>query len=412
MAIRWKKRFRPGVVLGRIDASRTVTPDGRASFSGSVVHEHISVLWSMLEFPDVAARLNKPSLIWAGLAQAKGKISPASFLEAINLSLRKELSTGISEYVLSSSLSIDQGGLPSSIKVLGVTITFHPNGLPRRYSGSRAKMKEQDLPISSTPSTYLPVTIRVRDTSSSSAALHAIDRLDLLRGLLAVHTNLAMQISFTGQTPSEPINMVRCGGVHMIHNTLGDLASETVWFEPNFRPAKLHALKRAGQVLRVVKIALKRIASATYERQLTEAIVRAARALDEPDPNTAFLKLWAALESLMTPNHADYDALVRRCAFLFEETDYHAQVLEHLREYRNRSVHSGVEAGDARVNCFLLQTYFRGAVNFYIGHALTFKSLTEAHEFLDLPTDRGLLAGKIKTLRRALRFVGPHDGEA
>lgn len=408
MAIKWKKRFKPEFILGKIDASRSVTVDGRASFSGFDLHEHIPVLSSMLDFPDVASRVNKSSLIWAGLARAEGEISPDSFLVAINRSLRKELSTRNDDYVLSSSLSLSRAGLPSSIKVLGAAISFHPDGFTRRYKDAREKAKQQKLPIQDTPAAYLAVRVRIRDTSPQAGAQQAIDRLDLLRGLLALHVNLTMQITFGGPTSFEPINLVRCGGVHVVHNTRGELASEAVWFEPNFRPAKIYALKRPEAILRAVKISLKRVASVSYGRQLTDAIVRAARALDEPDSNSAFLKLWAALESLMTPSHADYNALVRRCAFLYEESDYHAQVLEHLREYRNTSVHSGVEAGDDRVNCFLLQAYFRATVHFYISHARVFESLTEAHEFLDLPSDRAKLTGKMKTLRRALRFVGPH----
>ena len=134
-----------------------------------------------------------------------------------------------------------------------------------------------------------------------------------------------------------------------------------------------------------------------------------ARAFDEPDSNTAFVKLWSALESLVTPGVADYDKMVKRCSFLYADGEYHKQVLEHLREYRNRSVHSGIEGEDARTNCFLLQEYFRTAIHFYLGNYTYFSDLNNANEFLDLPSDQEILAGKMKILRKAMKFIAPHE---
>lgn len=407
VTIKWKKRFKPEVVLEKIDETRTITADGRVSFGGMSLQTHLPVLMSMLEFPSAAANLNKTSMIWTGLAQVKGRIDASSFINSMNCVLRNKLSTKNGSYVLSSSLSLGSAALPGSIKVQGATITFDPSGLPRRYNEAREIALRDKLPIPCTPSAYVPVRVRVIDNSPHSAAQHAIDRLDLLRGLLALHVNPTMQINLIGLTV-DPINLIRCGGTHAIHDTRGDLASKAVWFEPNFRPAKIYTVKHPAQVFANVRLYIKRIASAPYGKQLSGAIVRAARALDEPDTNSAFLRLWSALESLITPGHANYDQFVRRCAFLFQESDYHLQILEHLREYRNISVHSGVE-GDSRINCFLLQTYFREAVRFLISYALEFKSFMDAHEFLDLPSNHAEIKSKIKALRRVLVFVGPQE---
>ena len=407
MAISWKKKFKPDLILKKVDKARLVSSDGRVSFSGFDLHEHMPVLSSMLLFPDAAERLNKSSLIWSALAQAKTTINSASFLEAINASLKKELSTQIQPYVLVTSLSISRKGMPASLKVLDASIEFLARGVPRNFAEHRGNAKKHKLPILETPASYLQVRVKLRDKSPQAAAQQGIDRIDFLRGILALHVNLAMQVTFGGSATYEPINRVRCGGVHTIHKPNGEMAVDAVWFEPNFRPAKIHTFKNSDNLFRIVKVSLARIQSCPYRKKLISALVRSARAMDEPDSNTAFVKLWSALESLMTPDQADYDKFVRRTAFLYTDTDYHRQILEHLREYRNASVHSGIEADDARTNCFILQEYFRTAVHFYIANARIFASLEEAHEFLDLPPGRDALQGKLRLLRKALAFVGP-----
>jgi hypothetical protein len=129
------------------------------------------------------------------------------------------------------------------------------------------------------------------------------------------------------------------------------------------------------------------------------------RALDESDANTAFLRLWTAVEVLTTPGKADFDKLIRRCAFLFQQGAFHRQMLEHLREYRNSTVHAGEYSDRARAMCFQLQLYFNALIWFHMGNATAFQSLDEANQFLDMPPDKAAISRQIKLGRRALKYV-------
>lgn len=407
MSITWKKKFKPELIFQKIANARSVSPKGRVSFSGFEIHEHLPVLASMLDFPPAAERVNKSTLIWSALAQAKGALDKPSFETAINKALRKELSTSIKQYVLVTSLSISPKNAPRSIKVFDATIEFPPKGIPRSFNQRHELIKSHKLLIPDTPVGYLPVRIAIRDKSPTAAAQQAIDQLDLFRGLVALYVNFTMQLSLGGNSSYEPINHVRCGSRHTIHTPDGKIATEAVWFEQNFRPAKIYEIKDSVKLFKRIKRDLGRIARSPYRKELTNALIKYARAFDEPDANTAFVKLWSALESLTTPGIADYDKLVKRCSFLYTNSEYHQQVIEHLREYRNRSVHSGIEGDDARTNCFLLQDYFRSVLHFYKENRKAFSSLTEANEFLDLPADGTILTARLKALQKAIRFITP-----
>jgi len=112
----------------------------------------------------------------------------------------------------------------------------------------------------------------------------------------------------------------------------------------------------------------KRLDECKYKKVLNDALLRYVRALDEKDHNSAFIRLWGALESIAAPSESNYESITRRCAFLFKEAEYHKQVLEHLREYRNKSIHAGDQSERAKTFCFQLQYYFRELILFQIGN--------------------------------------------
>ncbi|WP_143062564.1 hypothetical protein [Variovorax sp. OV084] len=131
------------------------------------------------------------------------------------------------------------------------------------------------------------------------------------------------------------------------------------------------------------------------------------RALDEANQATAFTRLWAGVERLASPDHGNYEALVRRCAFLWNETPFHVQTLEHLREYRNSCVHSAADSASAKTHCYQLQQYFKALVHFHLRHGPKFATLGDANAFLDLPAEPERLDRLALNIQRARRFRAP-----
>lgn len=109
-------------------------------------------------------------------------------------------------------------------------------------------------------------------------------------------------------------------------------------------PQDRRASRRAPAALkRKVRGILACLKNGNYTTDIVDAMLLYARAFDEWNQNTAFTMLRSAVERLASPGRGDYDDVVRRCAFLWEEPEYMARALERLREYRNGYMHTGTE---------------------------------------------------------------------
>jgi len=201
-----------------------------------------------------------------------------------------------------------------------------------------------------------------------------------------------------------PINRIRLGKIHTIHKESGLNASDNFWYEPNFVKANLVKPENNKDLIKKFKLYKEKIWSLNYSSIIEEALMRYVRAFDERDQNLAFLKLWTAIETLTTPNQADYKKLAKRVAFIFPDPEYHKQVLMHLIEYRNDSVHAGEQSEKAKKHSYLLQYYFHKLILFHLINDYKFNDLNEANEFLDLPHNLADLNSKHQLLENAIRF--------
>jgi hypothetical protein len=408
MPAKWKQgpRFKPEVILKKIDSVRTVSPEGRVSFSGFELWDCLPALQSMLEFPPVSTEVNHTALVWGALAKVATELTRESLLSAINKELRDRLSKTEQTFYFLTAVSLDCRYVADQINLLETRIRFHATKYPSRFDAREDLLRDRRLNIEPTPENYTKISIKTKAKSPKAAVSKALRALDLQRALWCLMENPRMQSPFDGSTFA-PINVIRLGSQHTLHLSNGERATDVIWFEPNFTVASLHQLTEPDTIKKDLRWALRRISVSPYGERLTSSLVRFVRAFDERDPNIAFLRLWAALESLTTPDHADYDKTVQRCAFLFQDGTYHRQLLEHLREYRNANVHAGEDSDLARTHCFQLQLYFVQLIWFHLRNSRTFRSLDEANRFLDSPSDRIELERRLKLTRKALRFTEP-----
>lgn len=407
MSIKWKsaQRFKPAVILSKIDAIRTVNPEGGASFSGFELDGYLPALQSMLQFPDAASEIDSSVLVWRGLTKVKGPLTPKEFLAAVNNEFSSLLASREERYKLLTTISLNPQDIPETVNILGARINFLKGEFSRNLLGSRNELIERhQVPIAKASLNYCRVVVILKAKSASAAVNKALRVLDLQRALWCLMGNPGMQISF-GSSSFKPINVVRLGGRHTLHFPSGKSAIDSIWFDPAFIEAPIFRLSKPAVIRKNCFWALKRIAASKYKNELVSALVRYVRALDEPDSNTAFIRLWSALESLTTPGFADYDRLIRRCSFLFKENAYHRQILEHLREFRNESVHAGEQSEMARTLCYQVQRYFHALIWFHVRNAMFFSSLEEANAFLESPVDKNEIRRQIELARKAIKFI-------
>jgi hypothetical protein len=406
MPVKWKKgpRFQPAVILRKIDSVRTVNPAGGASFAGFELEEWLPALYSMLEFPAAAAEVDVSTLVWRGLAKVGNELTPESFLTAVNKELTDRLATKDETYNLLTAISLDSRDVPKRLQIMGSEIRILAGNYPTRFRSREALRHELPASVPLTPARYCKVVVRVKAKSSAAAVNKALRALDLQRALWCLMGNPRMQLAW-GSAAISPINVVRLGSQHTLHLPSGQGTTDGIWFEPGFSEAPIFRIVKPETVKRNSRWALRRIASSPYSERLIASLIRFVRAFDESDPNTAFHRLWGALEALTSPGQADYERTVKRCSFLFKESAFHAQVLEHLREYRNVNLHAGEESDRARTHCFQLQLYFVNLIWFHIRNARYFRSLDEANFFLDSPTGEGDLKRRLQLARKAVRFA-------
>lgn len=404
MPIKWKDKFKPLPIINRIASVRTSGEDGKASYSGLVIDECMPTLHSMLSFPPVAAEIDQETLVWRALNRAGKELTPETFLKAANDELCARLATKMVSYTVLTSISLSPKDFLLNINLLNCSIKILKGDFPRKFVKHRESLiKEFKTDISETPSNYCKVVAIVRAKSASAAFHKAMRAIDLLRSLMCLMANPRMQIAFGGPS-HEAINSVRLGGHHTVHLDDGKRAHEGYWYEPYFKPKSVFTHADPASMSKTIRWATKRIENSSLCDTITSSLLMYVRGLDVPDHNAAFLKVWAALEMLTTPNIADYDKLIRRSSFLFKEVDYQRQVLEHLRQYRNASVHAGEESENSRIHCFQLQAFYSAVAWFCIQNCSNFSNLEELGAFLDLPPEPSALEDRLKHIKKAIKF--------
>ena len=400
----WKnnKNLKPAEILDRIESIRTVDSEGKASFSGLELKELLAALHTMVDFQDAADELNKSSTVWRAVANVVGPLTKDAVLTAINAEIARQKAVPASDFRILTSLSLDCGDFPKILKIDGAKLELLPNQYGKQYGAREALIKNARLPVPSVDSDYCRVVVSVKSKGVYGAITKALKVLDIQRAIWCMLGNPSMHFGSRGWIP---INVIRLGAIHSIHLPSGEPASKDVWFEPNFVEATRFRPAQPEQFRVDAAYLLRRLFASPYREKLVEALLRYVRAFDERDQNTAFIKAWGALETLASPGNANYDQIVRRCAFLHTEGQYHRQILEHLRACRNQSVHAGDQTESAKLHCYQAQGYFASLFVFHLRNVKIFKSLDDANSFLDLPPDIELLRRRERMTRKAIRFV-------
>jgi len=203
-----------------------------------------------------------------------------------------------------------------------------------------------------------------------------------------------------------PVNKILPGPLHTLHLPNGKLATESWWYETkrfgNERPHDV--TNELGKMYKFLSNVRKRLAKCRYRQTIEDAIILYGRALDEWDWDGAFLKLWSILEKL-TDTEESYKVTIRRASFILEDRSYHQQVLRHLKDYRNKFVHEAADSSEIETYMYELKNLVEALLAFHLGSRFGFQSLKQAAEFLDLPSEKALLASRIKMMKYAQRFL-------
>ena len=236
-----------------------------------------------------------------------------------------------------------------------------------------------------------------------------LEALDYIRGLWNFSLNRRTDWRFQSGPVYQPVNDIRLAQVHTLHDLQGQPIDDSYWFEPFFVPARMPPNQRLGwpairREERQIRAAVKR---SNYPDDIRCAFIRYTRALDTPDFESSYLKLWSLLEFLSGTVNGRNEDLIRRCVFLYEDRELARQVLEHLRDRRNVNVHAGRASYQLESLVFQAKRFVERLMVFHLVNGKKFRSIADAGTYLDLSTDPDMLRERAARYKMALRF---HEG--
>jgi hypothetical protein len=208
--------------------------------------------------------------------------------------------------------------------------------------------------------------------------------------------------------PRKPVNKFSLGPLHTLHFQSGKLATESWWYEPEYSgPIELFDIsKNISEIDQFECNVRKLLKKSPFKPFLESSIIRYTRALDLRNLESAFLRLWGLLESLTNTGENDtHKVTVKRTSFMYADREYIKQILTHLRDYRNRAVHSGPGNQDIETFLYQLKNFVESALEFLVANKFNLRNLNEVSQFLDLPDDNEILSKRIQLIQSALKYI-------
>jgi len=409
MPVTWSDRYDPAPLLQRLSANKTVDTAGKPAFEGFAFHDCSALLYDMFIFPSSIPEREARGILFASLLAlaAKPQLTRSSLLSELRKRCAKYASLSTRHFILTTTISLSPfDGVPP-MEANGCKIRFLHH-LPASFQEARKSIiqRAKQALFTDPPTGYLHAQVHVNAQSEYQAAETALDTFDAIRGIWNLYYNRqhSTRMSFGAQ---EPVNKIILGPLHSLHLPGGELATETFWFEPSYRaPVKAHRVAADLSKLRnLQRNTWTLLRASRYAPDLRHAIIKYARALDERDWHAAFLKMWGILESLTgTARDESYDVTIRRAAFVFSEHEYVTQVLKVLREQRNRLVHASASSEGIEVYLYQLKNFVEALLEFHLATKPRFESISQAGEFLSLPSCESTLRQRQRYIHRALKY--------
>jgi len=309
LSITWKKGFNPDVILGKLEAIRTLDGE-KASFSGFEYNEYIQVLKSMIDIGEGISQEIAHGLTVKGFHEAakKQELTKHNVLSAVKKAVREHLGKPKEPYWLLTTLNINfSNDLPRFI-INGCTIHFYKQ-IPKKYRKARSDvlLDVSTWLIDRDESSSYFVVAHIADKTAHEAVEKMLDAVDLLRGIWNLHVNKSMVLSFAGR--KKPINQITLGALHTLHDKNGEKVDSAFWYEPEHYKdnKKVDFFNNSYKTLEFTKNIRKALRKNRYGKGVEAAVIRYVRALDSQDYNAVFLKLWSILEGLTHTLKDKYD---------------------------------------------------------------------------------------------------------
>jgi hypothetical protein len=378
--------------------------NGRLAYDGSAFDVASGALFTAIGFADEVSDSGRQRIIREALFSLKPEsaITRKSLMAALARHEAKYLALPMDRFALLTTIAVKFGRHLRPINKDRVKLRF-ADTIPRGFD--RKPFEEiHSWPKVADVEDYSWAVILIDARSNYEAFERGLRELDYWRGMW----NFALTRNTISRDSSSPLPLadIGLGPVHTVHHARGAAVGGTFWYQPAFYPQPAVDVKRdwnhvSAEVRRIRRLHQR----SSYPEMLREVFIRYARALDGVDFDSTFLKLWSLFEMLTVTTNARYDQSVERALFVFEEQELNRTVLEHLRDYRNATVHDALSTDLAHDFSWQLKQYVDALIKFHLFWSNRFTSVMEAGSFLSLPKDSDALRKRIATARQALRYL-------
>lgn len=404
-----RESYKPEIIAEKLDEAVQMDPiTGNISSSGFVALSLAITLASMVSLDPAIPEVEKTGLVRKAIDSARrnGNITAKSLIQELGILESEYLKKPCINYILATHISVCAGYFDPILRrsiVNGSTIIFS-RVLPKRFEKDYEAIRKSgnySLPRDF-PKNYQAVRVSISARTSFEAAEVAQDRLDLLRAIWNLYFNKRMAMRWSSNI-RRPVNRIILAPLHTLHFPTGEMATEIFWYEPHYSEptGALDIKAESSEMYKFERLTRKRLRKLQYRQPIELALVRYVRALDKNNWRTVFVDLWGVLEDLTGTTRRDsYDVTIKRAAFLFEESDYHSQILNHLREQRNLSVHAGTESAQLEMMIYQLKHYVEVALLFHIQNNYKFNSIADVSMMLDSKSNVAELTKQIDELKK------------
>lgn len=411
MSAKWTDNNRiPHNIIGRLDKMKSIHNDGTITFSdGLEFYDYRTALFSAIvlsnDIPDVV----KSEMISKSISETakSGTLKADKLLKEISKQESAYSKKPLTDFVLITNMSIKPLVTLRNIMVNGCRIKFS-GFLPKKLNSARKNFLKynKNHVFGDMPSFYTVITITARGRSDLEAGECALNAINTIRSIWNLYYNRGIGTGISSGR-REPVNKIVLGPLHSLHLKSGEF--ERFWYETKYvRPLATKDISSDLPNLRQFEKKVRRItlsSSATIKEKIMKGLLWYVSALDEWDHESAFLKLWSLLEFLTDTTEDRYDVTIRRMASICKDTDFHKEILEHLRKCRNGTIHLNQSPEYAYTLMFQIKRYVETLLIFYLFDGGHFNDTEEIKEYLSLSSNKDSLKTRVRLSNLKLKTI-------
>lgn len=400
----WRKEFEKDreFILLKIKENRSLTPDGRVSFTGIHYDHWFSVLISAIGVEFKSDTLREQTVRWAIRSPELGEDFTEPEFRGVVWRLRERFLKNIKTYRVVFPIWNSPSFLSGPKKIGDVTLNFSPSKNTRIF---KAIIRERTI-LWATEGFKKFFTQRriddlsrcsicfahVRASSPKDANEQASKALHEILGLI----NLVADTGKFGRKSVRPqgklpVSEVLIGPYTTVHFANGKLAKGGFWHE-NWvgGPEPLTRSDNDAQAwAKNTQFLIKRISRSPWRESCKSAAARYFKAFSNPNLEESFLEGWGLFENISgSQKHKIPDQILRASNVFGDNYDYFI-IGKHLQLRRNFLAHGhGLRADDEEALAFQMLNFVSHFLKLYIINGFDFEALEDFWEFLDLPAER------------------------